>query len=132
MSVNTPEKRRRLIYVSLLVIALGVASRALHFESVILNKYLGDALYAMLFYLIISIIAGYIHPLTRAGITFGMLIILELFQLTQIPLALSQNKNMLIRIIAMGLGTVFSWLDLLAYLVGIMVIVIIEKTIFEK
>jgi hypothetical protein len=121
------EKRRTLIYLSLVVIALGMASRILHFENAIFNKYLGDALYAILLYLLISILVGNISSITKGAIVFVFMIALELFQLTQIPLTFGQNKNVLIRFIATLLGTVFSWLDVLAYVVGIVVIAFIDK-----
>lgn len=104
----------------------------LYFECVILNKYLGDALYAVLFYLIISIIVSNIHSVARGGLAFTIMIMLELFQLTQIPHALSQNKYIVARFIAIMLGAVFSWLDIFAYLVGIVVIIIFEETTLKK
>ncbi len=39
-------------------------------------------------------------------------------------MALSQNENIVARFIAIILGTTFSWLDLLAYLIGIVSVII--------
>ena len=126
------ERRRTLIYLCLIVIALGVASRILRFENAIFSKYLGDALYAILFYLLISMVGLNLRAIVKATIVFIFMITLELFQLTRIPLTLSQNENVLARIIAMLLGTVFSWLDVLAYFVGIVIAASADKIKFEN
>jgi hypothetical protein len=127
MSVKENKKRLKLISLCLLVIVLGIASRMFPFESVILNKYLGDALYAILLYLIITIFAGNLNPLARGGIAFAGMIMIELFQLTQIPLTMSQSENIPARYISRLLGTVFSWHDILAYWVGIVISIVCEK-----
>lgn len=127
MSVSENQKRRRLICLCLLVIIIGVLSRVLPLGSIFLNKYLGDALYAILFYLIVSIIAINAHPVTKGMTAFAVMAMLEIFQLTGIPLVLSQNKNVLIRLIAILLGTTFSWLDILAYFIGIVSIIFFER-----
>ena len=48
-------KRMVLVVLAISVIALGVGSRRLEFESPLLNKYLGDALYAVMVYLFLSL-----------------------------------------------------------------------------
>lgn len=108
------------------MIALGVISRILRFENAIFDKYLGDALYAILFYLLISMLVSELRAIRKATIVFMLMMTLELFQLTRIPMALSQNENVLARIAAMLLGTVFSWLDILAYLVGIVIVASVD------
>lgn len=119
-------RRHKLIYLCLIVIAFGVISRILRFENAIFDKYLGDALYAILFYLLISMLVSELRVIRKATIVFILMVTLELFQLTRIPMALSQNENVLARIAAMLLGTVFSWLDILAYLVGIVIVASVD------
>lgn len=119
-------RRYTFIYLCLIVIALGVISRILRFENAIFDKYLGDALYAILFYLLISMLVSELRVIRKATIVFILMVTLELFQLTRIPMALSQNENVLARIAAMLLGTVFSWLDILAYLVGIVIVASVD------
>ncbi len=119
-------RRYTFIYLCLIVIALGVISRILRFENAIFDKYLGDALYAILFYLLISMLVSELRAIRKATIVFMLMMTLELFQLTRIPMALSQNENVLARIAAMLLGTVFSWLDILAYLVGIVIVASVD------
>jgi hypothetical protein len=115
-----------------MVIALGVISRVLRFENVILSKYLGDALYAILFYLLISLTGSTLRVIPKATLVFIFMMALELFQLTRIPLTMSQNENGFVRIIAVLLGTAFSWLDVLAYVVGIVIVASADKLIVEN
>lgn len=125
-------RRHTLIYLCLIVIALGVISRILRFENAFFDKYLGDALYAILFYLLISMLVSELRAIKKATIVFILMVAFELFQLTQIPMALSQNDNVLARIAAMLLGTVFSWLDIVAYLVGIVIAASVDMMKFEN
>ena len=57
---------------------------------------------------------------------------IELFQLTGIPLKLRREESVLARSASILLGTEFSWLDLLAYLAGIAMIVTVDLAVFEK
>ncbi|MEM7133122.1 MAG: DUF2809 domain-containing protein [Chloroflexota bacterium] len=112
---------RRLIYILLvpIVVAIGVVSRAVDFGSIFIDKYLGDALYAILLYLGFSILWSR-SPIGWRG--WGALIVvfaIECFQLTGIPRNLSQSNSLPLRILAIGLGTHFSWLDVAAYVVGV-------------
>lgn len=52
---------------------------------------------------------------------------LELFQLTGIPLALAGSGNPGLKIVGRLMGTVFSWLDLVAYGAGIVVMVCLDR-----
>ncbi|MBK9317352.1 MAG: DUF2809 domain-containing protein [Acidobacteria bacterium] len=112
--------------------ALGVISRFVRFENAIFDKYLGDALYAILFYLLISILVSDLRAIIKATIVFILMVTFELFQLTRIPMALSQNENVLARFAAMLLGTVFSWVDIVAYLVGIVIAASVDMMKFEN
>lgn len=104
----------------------GLGSRLIHSGMPLLDKYLGDALYAVMFYLLLALIRLTTPPLRRAGLAMLIMTTLELFQLTAIPLALTQSGHLLLRICGRLLGTTFSWLDLAAYLAGIAVVLLVE------
>ncbi len=101
------------------IIALGIISRTIHTGWIVFDKYLGDALYAVMFYVILRL-CWPVAPARRVAIAaMAIMTVLEFFQLTLIPLHMSASPNLLIRIAARLLGTEFSFLDLLAYAVGI-------------
>jgi hypothetical protein len=96
------------------IIAMGILSRVVHTGWVVLDKYLGDALYAAMVYAILRLFR-------RAAAVRAMAImtIIELFQLTMIPAHMLTSEHTIVRIAARLIGTEFSFLDLLAYGVGI-------------
>ena len=98
------------------IIAAGILSRVIHTGLPIFDKYLGDALYAAMVYAILRL-------LWKAAFVAlpAMLIMtaIELFQLTMIPAHMLTSRHVLVRIGARLIGTEFSFLDLLAYAVGI-------------
>jgi hypothetical protein len=101
-----------------LIIALGLLSRAVPTGWMLLDKYAGDALYAAMVYTLLTLLTRL--PAARmAWIALAMMTALELFQLTMIPAQLIKRQNLALRITARLLGTEFSFLDLLAYAVGI-------------
>jgi hypothetical protein len=110
--------RSRLSWVFYIVgiIAMGILSRVVHTGFVIFDKYLGDALYAAMVY-------GMLRLLLRAEVSaVGAMIIMtaiELFQLTMIPAHMLESRHLITRICARLMGVEFSFLDLLAYGVGI-------------
>ncbi len=98
------------------IIAGGILSRGIHTGLVLLDKYLGDALYAAMVYAILRLFTK-----DRQVVVWAALILLaiESFQLTMIPARLLASEHLMVRICARLLGTWFSVLDLLAYAVGI-------------
>ena len=58
-------------------------------------------------------------PARLAGTAMAVMTVIELFQLTMIPARMLANEHWIVRICARLMGTEFSWLDLLAYAVGI-------------
>ena len=62
----------------------------------------------------------------------GLMAVIEVFQLTQIPMLLSRNSNSFFRIVALLLGTKFEWLDLASYLIGIILIFLLDQFGFSK
>ena len=100
------------------IVALGIASRAVHTGWIVIDKYLGDALYSAMVYTWISLFTR-VTPLRKAVIAMSIMTVIELFQLTLIPAQMALSPNIAIRIPARLLGTQFSFLDLFAYAVGI-------------
>ena len=125
-------KRLTLSIALLAVILVGILSRYFHTGFQIFDKYLGDALYTVMVYLLLSLIWIRGRTLHKAMIVMAFMIALELFQLTLIPYSLSTSSNIFLRIVAIVLGTKFSWLDLLAYLVGVTLIVIVDSRFIAK
>ena len=99
-----------------LIIALGILSRSVHSGWILFDKYLGDALYAAMVYVLVRLF----RP-TGAVIAMAIMTALELFQLTMIPAHLFTSPYWFVRIAARLMGTEFSFLDLAAYAVGIAV-----------
>jgi hypothetical protein len=98
------------------IIALGILSRIVHTGLVIFDKYLGDALYAAMVYTLLRLrwkTAGVAIP------AMACMTAIELFQLTRIPAQLLSSDHLAVRLCARLMGTEFSFLDLLAYAVGI-------------
>lgn len=96
------------------LVAAGIGSRLLHTGNILFDKYLGDALYAAMVYAILRLFRR------RAAVpAMVIMTALEFFQLTLIPAHMLGNSHLAVRIAARLLGTQFSFLDLLAYAVGI-------------
>ena len=97
---------------------MGVLSRIVHSGFVIIDKYLGDALYAAMVYVILRLLWR-ASPVAVGMSAMIAMTFVELFQLTMIPAHMLASDHLLTRICARLLGTEFSFLDLLAYAVGI-------------
>lgn len=112
---------RRGIYISLAVVVfvLGVVSRRVELDNLIWDKYLGDALYAVIFYLCLAIAWPKQPILFRAFAIAVFVICVECFQITGIPAQMRKNGNAIVKLISVVLGTKFGWWDMLAYFVGL-------------
>lgn len=116
MSLRAPAVSRVWALRLAAIIALGLLSRLVHTGFIVVDKYLGDALYAAMVY---AILRNSARPATSAAGALLVMTALELFQLTLIPAHLLANDQLIVRLVARLLGTSFSPLDLLAYAVGI-------------
>jgi hypothetical protein len=107
------------------IIAMGIVSRVVHTGLAVFDKYLGDALYAAMVY-------GILRQLSRAApsAVCAMLVMtaIELFQLTMIPAHMLSSKHLMVRLCARLMGVEFSFLDLLAYGVGIGCIYLVDSS----
>lgn len=103
--------RRRTLVGLAVVIALGLASRRLPIGVALWDKSAGDALYAVMVYLVLSLVRPAAHP-ARLGVSaFLVCAAIETFQLTGIPAGLP-------RLLRFVLGTSFAWHDMACYVVG--------------
>jgi len=126
-------RNRRIVYAVLAVIVfvVGVLSRMLESNSVLLNKYLGDALYAVIFYVCLACVFPTQPVFARAAFIAIFVITVECFQLTGIPLRLRKG-NLIEKLLSIVLGTKFSWYDMLAYAVGIVSIVVVDVRLIVR
>jgi hypothetical protein len=107
------------------IIAIGILSRVVHTGFILFDKYLGDALYAMMIYAILRLFS---KPSASAVCAMVVMTAIELFQLTMIPAHLLESEHLLIRLCARLMGVEFSLLDLLAYAVGIASIYLVDSS----
>jgi hypothetical protein len=120
--------RLRLLVAASLVAVLGIASRVNWVGSLLWDKYVGDAAYAAIFYLALSLIWTREPVAAKAILTSGYVAAIELFQLTPIPAQLNQSDSFVVRAFAyIVLGSAFSWWDLLAYGIGIAGILLLDR-----
>jgi hypothetical protein len=104
---------------------MGIISRLVHTGFIIVDKYLGDALYAAMVYSMFRLIS---NATASAVYAIAAMTAIELFQLTMIPAHLLQSEHVFIQICARLMGTQFSYLDLLAYVVGIACIYLTDSS----
>jgi hypothetical protein len=107
------------------IVAMGILSRVVHTGLLVFDKYLGDALYATMVYTILRLLCR------SASVALPAMVVMvgiELFQLTMIPAHMLGSEHLIIRICARLIGTEFSFLDLLAYGVGIGCVYLADST----
>ena len=109
------------------IIAAGIISRIVHTGWIVFDKYLGDALYAAMAYTLLSCFARDRTAWWKALLAMLAMTAIELFQLTMFPAQLAASPNLLVRIVARLLGTQFSFLDLFAYGIGILSMVLLDR-----
>jgi hypothetical protein len=107
------------------LIAAGLLSRVAHTGFRLFDKYLGDALYAAMVYVLFRLTGRIVHVTVWAAVTMTAI---EFFQLTGIPAEMLRSGYPVIRACARLLGTEFSVLDLLAYAVGIGCLAALDRT----
>jgi hypothetical protein len=107
------------------IIVAGVLSRVAHTGFRVLDKYLGDALYAAMVYVIFRLTGRITRVAVWAAVAMTAI---ELFQLTGIAAAMFRSGSPAARLLARLLGTEFSVLDLLAYAAGIGCIAAVDRS----
>lgn len=112
--------QRRIIYAltSILTVAIGLLWRSHLFPlSPFLRKYGGDALWALLVYLLIRFVAPRMEIVRSAAVAFGIAVAVEISQLYHAPWVEAIRA---VRIGALILGSTFNWPDIPAYGIGIL------------
>ncbi|MEO8027865.1 MAG: DUF2809 domain-containing protein [Bryobacteraceae bacterium] len=107
------------------IVAMGILSRVVHTGLLVFDKYLGDALYAAMVY---GILRLFLTPAVSAVSASVLMIAIESFQLTMIPARLLASEHWVTRMCARLMGVEFSFLDLLAYGVGIGCIYLVDSS----
>ncbi len=108
--------RRAWMVCLMVIIAIGILSRTVQTGFVLFDKYLGDALYAAMVYALLRVLWSRVSVIVPAAI---VMIAIELFQLTGIPARMVASGHLALYFVGRLLGTHFSFVDLLAYGVGI-------------
>jgi hypothetical protein len=103
-----------------LVAGLGIVSRLFPIGLILWDKYLGDVLYAAVFYLGLSLVWSQGTIAAKTIVSGVYVLAIETFQLTSIPTQLNRSHNLALWLFAYAvLGSRFSGWDLLAYGIGL-------------
>jgi hypothetical protein len=106
------------------IIVTGILSRITHTGIRVFDKYLGDALYAAMVYVLLRLTGRISRVAVWAAIVMTAI---ELFQLTGIPAAMFRSGYAVVRACARLLGTEFHVWDLVAYATGIGCIAVVDR-----
>ncbi len=117
--------QRRTIMLGVIMLG-GVLSRFVSTGFVVVDKYLGDALYAAMVFMLLLVLAPIRARSTAALVAAVIMVLIEAFQLTGIPLQLRGSDHALLRLLAVLLGTTFNGWDIVSYGVGILVIFVVD------
>ena len=82
------------------------------------DKYLGDALYTAAIFWVLRLLGPTRRAVWTGWLSFGISLLIELFQITGIPLAMRNSGSIWLQVMSIALGTEFSPWDILAYGVG--------------
>ena len=109
-------RRNRKIYLGLIIITIlvGILSRT-NLIPELIYPYVGDFLYALMFFFIIGFLFPNVKTLKIALISIGICYIIELFQLYQSEWINNIRNNKLGGLI---LGFSFLWSDIISYTLG--------------
>jgi len=116
---STPLTRNRLIYALMVVITLGLALGSREIPDLLpefVVKYAGDTIGGLMAFLFIGFLFPSLSILKIAAITLLLTFSVEFSQLYQAPWINELRRNPLV---ALLIGRVFVWSDLVCYFVGI-------------
>jgi hypothetical protein len=117
--VKDPRTARPLLLSA--TVALGLGSRLARTGIGLVDKSLGDALYAVAAYLVLGLLLPRLSRPWLAVLALGYCAAVELFQLTGIPARYAHLAP-----VRWLLGTTFAWHDLAFYAVGVAGIALVE------
>lgn len=111
-------------YFGLALLLLGVEILIAKFvHDTIIRPYIGDLLVVVLIYCLVkSFVEASVYRVALGVLIFSFLV--EMLQYFKIVNLLGLQDNRLAKII---IGTSFSWVDMLAYTLGILLVVLVEK-----
>lgn len=127
-----PALTARKLLLLLVTLVIGVLSRTFVTGSILLDKYLGDALYTAAIFWVLWLIRPTAASTWLAAISFGISLLVEVFQLSGVPLAMRDSGQEFLRVLSIVLGTEFSLLDILAYGVGALVCAVIAARMLRQ
>jgi hypothetical protein len=132
MPAAVPQYRQRgAVFVSLIVVVvIGVLSRGIVVGNALFDKYLGDALYAAMLYCIVVLVWPALSMRAALCIAAALVLTIEAFQLTGLPAAMRLSGDPLLRLASIALGTEFSVRDIVAYAVGLIAIVGVDRRVW--
>jgi hypothetical protein len=132
-SVASGMSRKMVLACCIIVTILtGTLSRVVQTHNILFDKYLGDMLYAVLIYLLLSLVRTSATPLTKLLLSTIIMLLIEAFQLTGIPLSFRLSDSAVLQVIAIALGTKFALLDIIAYLAGIVVLYLLDRQFLTR
>jgi hypothetical protein len=108
-------------------VALGLGSRLARTGIGLLDKSLGDALYAVAAYLVLGLLLPRLPRSRLPMIALGYCAAVELFQLSGIPARYAHLAP-----VRWLLGTTFAWHDLAFYAVGVAGIALVEMLLERR
>lgn len=124
-TVTHPRSRLRYCMLTILVIALGLASRS--FPAIIpsvVAKYLGDALWTIMVFCAVAVLAPRLSTARLALCALAISFAVEFAQLYRAPWIMEVRSTTLGRL---ALGNTFAWPDLAAYAAGALAALLIEQ-----
>lgn len=119
-------QRNRKIYLLLIpfVMGLGILSRKFSYILPdLLNTYLGDAIWAAMIYVMVAFVFANKLPKQIAVFSLLFCYAIEVSQLYQAPW-INNIRNTTLGALVLGSG--FLWSDLLAYVLGVVAVLVIE------
>ncbi|MGO1410215.1 MAG: DUF2809 domain-containing protein [Microbacterium sp.] len=117
-------RRVLLAFTAFCVIAAGLAVHTLAPDGFVSDA-TGDALYAVLIYLLVAFAAPRWPVWASGGVALAWCTAIEFFQLTGLP----EQWGATFRLLTLVFGTVFSWWDIVMYAAGIVLAVVVDSVI---
>jgi len=129
-SIGTSRSRLWLLVCVVAVVALGLASRKFPFLfPAILGKYAGDALWAMMVFGGLAFLRPRASTARLAILSFAISCAVEFAQLYQVPWINAIRSTTLGHL---ALGSTFSWFDIAAYAVGVVIALLVDGVVAHR